>query len=131
MDQCRRPQCRVQGSGTLWITNGGEVLDNYGYMAGTAGSSGTVHVVGTGSKWTTTNGLTVGNSGTGILTVSDGGTVEDVTGYLGWHAGGSGTATVTGAGSVWSNTGNLYVGYAGGTGTLNVENGGKVENAYG
>jgi len=68
---------------------------------------------------------------TGALTVTDGAKLSSVGGPdlpdgVGAGSGSLGTAVVTGAGSQWTAGQNLVVGFAGGTGTLTVENGGSL-----
>ena len=76
-------------------------------------------------------GLGAGYSGTGSIRIADGRAIGCF-GYacLGYHSGADGTATVTGEGSEWIVDNYMYVGYNG-TGTLSVENGGKVSNTDG
>ena len=75
--------------------------------------------------------LIVGNSTTGALTVQNGGTVTDLRGFIAALSGSSGTVTVTGPGSTWTNNGQeLLVGDFG-TGTLTVQNGGRVSDVTG
>jgi len=77
----------------------------------------------------------VGDDSVGHLFIGNGGafssTLTNTTGFLGSSIGSSGTATVDGAGSSWSNSSSLYiggnVGAAGGTGTLNISNGGTID----
>jgi T5SS/PEP-CTERM-associated repeat protein len=68
-----------EGSAALNIINGGKVSD-YSSMGSVIGfqqnSTGNVLVDGTGSTWTISNRLTVGNFGTGNLTISYGGLVK-------------------------------------------------------
>jgi T5SS/PEP-CTERM-associated repeat protein len=65
------------GGGTLNIQAGGQVSNTSGFL-GDYGiiSTGTAMVTGTGSKWTNSNDLYVGDFGSGKLTVADGGLVE-------------------------------------------------------
>ena len=64
------------GSGTLSITNGGNVTDNSGRIADQAGSTGIVTVDGTNSKWTNTwSTSSIGGWGSATLNVSGGGAV--------------------------------------------------------
>ena len=72
-----------------------------------------------------TGAMGAGYTGTGSLSVSDGLDVACTTGYLGYHAGSTGTATVAGAGSTFSAGAGLHVGF-GGSGALNINNGGVV-----
>ena len=123
------------GSGTLTITNGGNVTSNYGEIAFTSGSTGAVTVNGTNSIWTLATSipasLFVGDAYTGCLTISNGGTVNSGSGYLGNQTSGNGTATVTGANSFWNlNSNSLTVGDSG-NGTLTIANGGNVSSSFG
>jgi T5SS/PEP-CTERM-associated repeat protein len=113
------------GTGELNIEAGGSVSDTFGSLGATSGSQGTATVSGAGSNWTNGSFLRVGDSGVGALTISDGGSVSNTTGRIGFNSGSQGTATVSGAGSTWTNTDAMFVG----TGTLNVEDGGRVEVA--
>jgi len=118
------------GTGTLAITNGGEVLNSDSFLSTTigenAGSNGTVTVDGTGSNLTNIDtNIRVGNSGNGTLNILNGGRVRNRTGAIGNSAGGEGTVTVGGTGSSWNNSSNLYLGDQG-TGTLNIINDGLV-----
>ncbi|WP_136622784.1 autotransporter domain-containing protein, partial [Mesorhizobium sp. 10.2.3] len=117
------------GTGTLTIQNGGKVSAANGYLGANAGSTGTATVVGADSAWTNSGSLYVGNRGAGTLTIQNGGKVSNLgNGFLGYKVGSTGTVTVDGVGSSWINSGDLYVGDSG-TGTLTIENGGKVSNA--
>jgi T5SS/PEP-CTERM-associated repeat protein len=79
------------GTGTLNITDGSDVLDNYGYIGYESGSTGEVTVVGTGSTWTN-NGLYISNSGSGMLNIMDGGAVTiKWNTWVSHHADSSGT----------------------------------------
>ena len=121
------------GTGTLTITNGGMVVDTFGYL-GYFGefpgrSHGEVTVDGADSTWTTSNDLQVGRSGTGILTISNGGAVTNGPCEIGYDSQSDGTATVDGVGSVWTTGGFFYVGGEfGGDGVLNITNGGSVNS---
>ena len=109
------------------------------------GGIGIATISGPGSTWTNTGGLNVGgfldpNNGTlypgiGILTIANGARVTSTGGLnansglpdsIGLGAGAVGTAVVTDSGSQWAAAQNLAIGFAGGTGTLTVENGGAV-----
>ncbi len=129
------------GTGTLLISNGGEVVfasyANFGgggYIGDKAGSSGAVTVTGSGSAWTQNAELFVGNAGTGALVISNGGAVS-VSAFvegcvIGDNAGSKGMVTVTGPGSVLNLDAPLVVGEAG-TGTLQISDGGAVSNTSG
>ncbi|MGB2821768.1 MAG: PEP-CTERM sorting domain-containing protein, partial [Phycisphaerae bacterium] len=119
-----------EGSGMLAIAGGGVVSNDRGFIGCSAGSTGTVTVDGAGSTWTTSEALLVGFDGSGTLSIAGGGTVLDTDGYIGCSAGSTGTVTVDGPGSTWANSGTLYVGggsHNGGTGSLTVADGGRVE----
>ena len=105
------------GSGTLVITGGGSLSNAQSTLGAAignnAGSSGAVTVSGTGSTWTNTGDLYVGNAGSGTLLISGGATVSGDNAYIGNKTGSIGSVTVTGNGSTWANSGNLIVGGAG------------------
>jgi len=119
------------GTGTLNITNGGAVSDQFGYLGYfpefPGHSSGTVTVDGTGSTWTNSADLSVGRSGTGVLNITNGGVVTNGTGYLGYDFASDGTATVDGMGSTWTSGGFFYVGQNG-NGILHITNGGHLNS---
>ena len=101
-----------------------------GFIGFATGSQGAVTVRGTGSTWTNSGPLSVGNGGTGALTIVNGGVVSSSTNsFIGSIAGSQGAVTVTGAGSAWTTGGLLSVGSAG-TGTLTVVNGGVVSSGF-
>lgn len=66
----------VTQTGTLRIADGVTVASAYGLLGNTVTGNGVAVVTGAGSKWSITNSLTVGSSGTGSLTVTDGGVVN-------------------------------------------------------
>ena len=73
------------GTGTLNISNGGTVSNHQANIGSFSGSSGTVTVGGTGSTWSNTGNLGIGDNfntflanGAGLLTINDGGTVNVV-----------------------------------------------------
>ena len=118
----------LYGSGTLEITNGGEVDANgpeavVGYVAG---SDSLVTVDGAGSLFSVLDDLTIGNEGKGTLHVTNGGEVEGGNRvFIGDSSSGVGSVTVDGVGSVLSSSDEIYVG-ANGVGTLTISNGGVV-----
>jgi T5SS/PEP-CTERM-associated repeat protein len=117
------------GSGTLTITNGGQVSSGYTYVGDLSGSTGTVTVDGANSKWTY-GVLTLGGVGSGMLTITNGGQASSDGGAcVGAQSGSTGTVTVDGANSKWTN-GNLQLGLLG-SGTLTITNGGQVANSNG
>jgi fibronectin-binding autotransporter adhesin len=128
------------GTGTLNIQNGGAVNGDTGSVGSSSGGNGTVTVTGrdsngVASTWLNTGDLHVGDSSVGTLTIADGGLVSNATGYVGYAIDGNGTATVAGHdangnASTWTNTGDLVIARDG-TGSLSIEDGGKVSNSTG
>ena len=120
------------GSGTLNITQCGSVDcgSSEAYLGYNSGSSGTVTVDGSGSKWVC-NRVCIGYSGSGTLNIINGASVSWTSasggfGSLGDQSGSTGKVTVDGAGSTWI-SGPLYIG--GGAGTLTISNGGSVSSS--
>jgi len=121
---------------TLLITNGGTlavgaVSGVSSFLGRNVGSSNNLAVVsGTGSRWTNSGELRVGNDGSrNQLVVSNGGTVINAAGFIGVNAtANNNVAVVTGTNSLWTNSGSLYVGYFGSGNQLVVSNGGVVAN---
>ena len=121
------------GSGTLNISNGGDVSGKYGYIGLSGGLTGIINVVDAGSTFTLTEDLNLGKSGagtTGSVNISSGGDVINGNAYLGKGAGTTGTITVDGSGSTWTSNRRISVGYDG-SGTLTVTNGGDVDSGIG
>ncbi len=120
------------GTGTLNILGGGTVANSLANVGGSG--SGTVTVDGTGSTWSSTE-LNVSSLGAATLNILGGGTVTTSEGQVGNWPGSSGTVTVDGTGSAWTNSNDLYIGSSywgpGGTGTLNIQNGGAVSSRRG
>lgn len=118
------------GSGTLNITAGGQVGNQWGWIGSNAGSQGIVNVSGVGgngaaSTWKNNGDVLVGYDGNGTLNITDGGKVVSVGGQIGANADGVGQVLVSGAGSQWENSGRINVGLFG-AGTLRIENGATV-----
>ena len=109
----------------MTISNGGEVSSDSGNIGNGTPGTGTVTVDGTGSTWTNTGDLIVGNNGTGELTIQNGGVVSNTDGLIGNNSGSTGKVTVDGAGSSWTYGGSLIVGNSG-DGELVISNGGHV-----
>lgn len=117
--------------GELKVDNGGSVSSSHSVVGGNSSSAALATVDGAGSSWTNSGNLAVGYFGTGTLNITDGGSVNSTYGYIGLASGSTGTVNVEGASSTWTNSSSaLYVGYEG-TGTLNVTDGGTVENTDG
>ncbi|MEX2168350.1 MAG: hypothetical protein WD851_03495 [Pirellulales bacterium] len=82
------------GSGTLTVSNGGQVTSGDGFISSRPGpsSQGRATVTGVGSKWTNANGLSIGGNederaGPGTLTIADGGEVTAAGNLLVWNDG--------------------------------------------
>ena len=95
-----------------------------------------ITVAGDGSAVVLSQDLTVGREGRGTLNISDKGRVSAAEGAIGKGLGyseglfGSGIVEVEGQGSSLVISGTLYLGDKG-SGTLNIRNGGRVENGNG
>jgi T5SS/PEP-CTERM-associated repeat protein len=125
----------IVNAGSLNINSGGSVVNTTGYLGYSFGYSAAAIIDGVGSSWSN-NALIVGNAGAGSLNVTNGGLVSSEVGFLGYHSESSmssGTVTINGTGSRWSNSDSLYVGgsssSAGGSGVVNIQNGGQVDVA--
>jgi T5SS/PEP-CTERM-associated repeat protein len=118
------------GVGSVSISAGSDVQNNFGFIGRLPGSDGRMTVQGNGSTWTNSAELSVGNAGTGTLRILSGGRVENTDGAVAFGPDSNGTVTVNGAGSIWDSSGELEVGRQG-TGSLTIEAGGAVENTNG
>jgi T5SS/PEP-CTERM-associated repeat protein len=109
------------GTGTLWITNQGQVNSTAigsaarDVVGDDATAVGTVHVNDGGSLWQTDT-LVVGNHGQGIVSISNGGKITTFgNAYIGNYSDGDqSSVTLTGAApdttpSTWQITGNLFI----------------------
>jgi T5SS/PEP-CTERM-associated repeat protein len=125
----------LSGSGnTLTLANGGAVY-NSGVGASIGSQAGAnnnaVTVTGTGSVWTNSGDLFVGEHGSGnTLTIANGSVVSNDMGLIGGYANNN-AVTVTGPNSVWNNSSDLAIGLTGSSNTLIIANGGKVINNNG
>ncbi len=126
------------GDGTLTISNGGAVVTNglFGTLAAASMWNAEVSVVGQGSSWSLADALlTVGFGGAAAVNILDGGNVVSFDARLAADTGSTGTVVVSGAGSTWTIGRRLGVGgdagnlMSGGTGTLSVQPGGRVDVA--
>jgi T5SS/PEP-CTERM-associated repeat protein len=122
------------GSGTLNVMEGGAVTSESGKIGfnGGFGGTGTVHVEGSGSKWTNMEDLMVGGPfrGIGQLDITNGGKVSSKQGSIGNDPnGGTSTVTISGAGSKWTNTEGFVLGDAG-RGALTIIGGGTLTSGH-
>jgi len=118
------------GDGTMDITGGSDVIDEYGIIGYDADTTGAVTVDGTNSTWTNNGNLIVGYEGNGTLNITGGGAVSNDHGIIGSESGTTGDVTVDGSDSTWTNNGTLYVGLRG-DGTVNITDGGTVSSIGG
>ncbi len=118
------------GTGTLLIENGGTVSSVSGLIGWQSSSIGsTATVTGSGSAWTLSNSLYVGNSGQGAMTISAGGHVSSLNGYIGteYLSGQTSSMEVTGSGSTWSVTNDIVAGYdTNASGSISINDGAVV-----
>ena len=120
-----------RGAGNqLTILNGGRVFGGVGDVGGFFSSSNNMVLVsGSGSVWSNSSSLFMGDSGgNNQLIVTNGGAVfSGNTGYLGYSFFSSNNvATVTGSGSVWSNGVTLQIGNFSSNNKLKIADGGTV-----
>ncbi|GLR92058.1 autotransporter outer membrane beta-barrel domain-containing protein [Bradyrhizobium iriomotense] len=117
------------GSGTLQVLSGGSVSAANAYVGDLASSAnGSLTVSGTGSLFTTSSTLIVGNNGTGSLTIANGGQVTSGGGAAVGNIG-TGTASVDGAGSSWNVPGFFIIGEQA-QGSLSITNGATVTSGF-
>ncbi len=109
------------GTGLLEIESGGSAIVQTLFVAGEAGSAGTVNV--NGGLLDVRLTLHVGDRGIGQFTLTGNGTVQSETADIGRVAGSSGTASITDG--QWSNTDAIFVGLDG-NGTLDVNAQGRI-----
>lgn len=120
------------GNGTTTISDAGAVSSASGIVGQAPASTGLVTVTGPGSQWTNSGILRIGYQGIGTININDGGTVTTAGSEttIAFVSGSRGTVNVSGSGSEWINSSGVIVGY-GGTGILNIEDGGRVTSASG
>ncbi|HTS16963.1 MAG TPA: hypothetical protein VMP11_05270 [Verrucomicrobiae bacterium] len=115
------------------VSNGGRMVSTTLVVGGQGAStavSNNISIIGAGSVWSNSSGLTFGNTGAGNrLVIADGGNLLSNGGTVGYQTSSSNNSVlVTGAGSVWSNSGSICVGYYGTGNTLIISNGSQVIN---
>jgi len=117
------------GSGTLTITGGGAVSNNFGHIGYASGSTGEVMVSGADSTWTNSGHLYIGDEGSGTLNITDGGsvTVSSRT-YVAYDTGSTGTINFGTSGGTLT-TRSLYASPTQMTGTGTINTRGLVSDA--
>ncbi len=123
-----------QGTGTLIISDGGEVVTGNDAFVGVLETAvGVVRVEGNGSTWTQSGEFNLGTSGTGSLVITGGGSVStgttDIVNFVSVAPGGNGSVLVEGGNSAWTNAGAMTVGGTGtGQASLTLSDGATVAN---
>ncbi|WP_269542848.1 hypothetical protein [Cerasicoccus fimbriatus] len=113
------------GSASLLVQSGGIVDAQIIDVAYVEDSTGNI-TVQTGGQLNSTGDIAIGVLSTGTMDILDGGVVNTgAQSYVGNGATGVGVVNVDGAGSQWNGDQSLTIGN-GGTGTVNVANGGKL-----
>lgn len=117
----------IGGQAVLDVENGATLSNRNCYAANNPYNYGTAYITvsGTGSTWTNTGVLRLGEvTGAGsqsTLDITYGGKVSNTDGYIE-----RGTVTVSGAGAEWYNSGNLYLDQYVSESELTIEVGGEV-----
>ncbi|HEV2972551.1 MAG TPA: NF038122 family metalloprotease [Pirellulales bacterium] len=114
----------IKDSGDLRIQSGSLLNGAAGSIGNAAQSSpAKIVVTGSGSTWTNSGNLNVGDTGSGSLYVLNGGAVATAGASIGANTGATGVVNINGATSSWTTTGLLAMSAAS---TLNL-NGGTVQ----
>jgi len=119
----------TEARGEMHIRNGARVSCSYGHIGQLYGRGhGAVTVNGTGSTWTATNGMAIGDHGWGSMTIANGAGVISGPSFIE-----NGNVVVDGPGSTWTVNGWLHViDFAGSeVARLTISNGGVVTNTDG
>ena len=115
----------TSSSGSLEVFNGGSASNVSASIGHGRLANSRVLVEGSGSNWTNSNSLVVGQAGQGTLSIEGGGRVTSASGVIGFEADSVGLVEIQGNDSNWNNTGNLTVGGSG-AGTLQITESGIV-----
>ena len=125
---CRPSRLPMPAAALMQVLDGARVENTAGTVGNLLGSTGTAEVVGLGSLWQNSAGLTIGESGNGTLLVTDGGRVTTGGGFnltiIGRQNSSIGQVEVRGVDSLLS-AALIRVGDFG-DGTLRVLDGGRV-----
>jgi len=117
------------GTGFLHVEEGGIVNTTEARIGDFSISQGTVTVSGAGSVWNSSSFVYVGYRGQGTLNIEQGGQFHsNALTMAGRWSSASGIINITGNGSLLDTQG-MAVGLLGGTGTLNVKDGGALTSA--
>jgi T5SS/PEP-CTERM-associated repeat protein len=121
------------GQGTFTVSDRGYAsTSNWCDIGRSVGGNGSLTVMNTGSKWNTTEYMTVGYVGQGSLTIASGGEVVAGTWLaIGYDNMGTGSVNLSGSDSILKVlSSGLTVGRSG-SGTLSVENGAQIQSPRG
>ncbi|MEN3931263.1 autotransporter outer membrane beta-barrel domain-containing protein [Microvirga sp. W0021] len=118
-------------SGRVTLTNGALLSTRDGYVGyslnNTAFNTASV-IISSGSSWVNSNSFIVGYTNRNAEVVVDTfGQISSQIAVVG-YTNGKGTVTIDGVGSQWTNADKLSIGQTGGTGILNIRNGGVVSS---
>ncbi len=118
-----------KGNGVLSISDGGVVSTRNMILSETNDGTGSIFVIGEGSRLEVTSGNSdLGGSGSSSTTISGGGSATFRNVYLGGQNGAVSTVTVEGAGSSIVSTGDEFdIGARNGRGIVTVRDGATVE----
>jgi outer membrane autotransporter protein len=121
----------LEGTGTLDVTNGGNILAADGVRVGTyADGVGTININGVNSEITNNANTRIGDDGTGTVALTNGAHFyADLGTFIGDAATATGTLTLDGSGTYWENGGDFFVGYSG-SGSVSVTNGADIVGDY-
>ena len=125
------------GNGSLTATDGATINSaaiNVGsqYHGGPPVGQGTLSLDGSGTSLTMNSNAslsTIGYQATGTVSITNGAAMTSQATYVGNGPNGIGSVAVNGANSRWTDDRDLSLGVYGGSGTLNVTNGGTVSSA--
>ncbi|WP_189371473.1 autotransporter outer membrane beta-barrel domain-containing protein [Achromobacter spanius] len=118
------------GASLLRISDHGTAQGSSLLVANSAGSVGTVEILGAGASLQTSGSMTIGARGTGTVTITGGASATSATRtYLGSYAGGVGKLAVSGVGSRFSSVNDMVaIGMdAGSKGELTATDGALVD----
>jgi fibronectin-binding autotransporter adhesin len=117
-------------SGELVINAGSELSNFRGYLGLNVGSAGIATITDSGTTWSNTGRLYVGNYGDGSLSIENGGSVSADNGVsIGYRSSSTGSVTIDGVGSTLSSPYGTYLNVGSvGNGTLTIANGGEVNS---
>ena len=145
------PEANVSGAGSCWsnsgkfsirngtlnVTEGGILTSDSGYISDYTDANGITNISGAGSAWNNNYYLYVGGktdisayNSIGELNILAGGQASCMFGYIGSCDGSKGVVLVDGQGSCFDCSSFVYIGDDGGSGDLNIKNGGVVTSGY-